>query len=162
MNETERQTHVVVRNLRPSDLEAVIVLDAKNVGRRRDEYFKVKLQQNLAETGIKISLAAEVDGAFAGFLLARVYYGEFGQTEPAAVLDTIDVHPSFRGHGVGNALLDQLRTNLAGLGVSSLRTEVGWDEISLIGFFQHEGFRPAARLCLDLDLAATPSRRGDE
>jgi ribosomal protein S18 acetylase RimI-like enzyme len=123
MNETSKCT-VVVRNLRPSDLEAVIALDAKNVGRRREDYFRVKLQQNLVETGIKVSLAGEVDGVFAGFLLARVYYGEFGQTEPAAVLDTIDVHPSFRGRGVGTALLAQLRTNLAGLGVASLRT--GW------------------------------------
>jgi ribosomal protein S18 acetylase RimI-like enzyme len=161
MNEIAGQTHVVVRNLRPADLEAVIALDAKNVGHRRDDYFRVKLQQNLAETGIKVSLAAEVDGAFAGFLLARVYYGEFGQTEPVAVLDTIDVHPSFRGKGVGNALLGQLRTNLAGLGVACLRTEVGWDELPLIGFFQHEGFRPAARLCLDLDLAARRAEQVD-
>lgn len=150
MNETIGT--ILVRNLRPSDLEAVIALDAKNIGRRRDDYFRVKLQQNLAETGIKVSLAGEVDGAFAGFLLARVFYGEFGHTEPAAVLDTIDVHPGFRGRGVGSALLEQLRLNLAGLGVASLRTEVGWDDLTLIGFFQHEGFRPAARLCLDLDL----------
>lgn len=162
MNETARKAEVVVRNLRPTDLEAVIVLDAHNVGRRRDEYFRVKLEQNLAETGIKVSLAAEVDGAFAGFLLARVYYGEFGQTEPVAVLDTIDVHPSFVGHGVGRALLGQLRTNLTGLGVSCLRTEVGWEELSLIGFFQHEGFRPAPRLCLDLDLKVLPPERTDE
>ncbi|HEX5131345.1 MAG TPA: GNAT family N-acetyltransferase [Candidatus Krumholzibacteria bacterium] len=161
MHETERVSHVVVRNLRPADLDAVIALDAKNVGRRRDDYFRVKLQQNLAETGIKVSLAAEVDGAFAGFLLARVYYGEFGQTEPVAVLDTIDVNPAFRGQGVGNALLEQLRTNLAGLGVGCLRTEVGWDELPLIGFFQHAGFHPAARLCLDLDLTGPRSERAD-
>ncbi len=160
MNETTSGT-VVVRNLRPADLEAVIALDAKNTGHRRDDYFRVKLQQNLVETGIKISLAAETDGAFAGFLLARVYYGEFGQTEPVAVLDTIDVHPDFRGRGVGSALLDQLRLNLSGLGVASLRTEVGWDDLTLIGFFQHEGFRPGARLCLDLDLTGPRPERAD-
>ena len=152
---------ILVRNLRPSDLEAVIALDAKNTGRRREDYFRVKLQQNLQETGIKVSLAGEVDGAFAGFLLARVYYGEFGQTEPVAVLDTIDVHPAFRGRGLGSALLEQLRVNLAGLGVASLRTEVGWDDLTLIGFFQHEGFRPAARLCLDLDLTVPRPERDD-
>jgi ribosomal protein S18 acetylase RimI-like enzyme len=161
MNETMKGT-VVVRNLRPTDLEAVIALDAKNVGRRREEYFRVKLQQNLAETGVKVSLAGEVDGAFAGFLLARVYYGEFGQSEPVAVLDTIDVHPAFHGQGVGRALLEQLRTNLFGLGVASLRTEVRWDELPLIGFFQREGFRPAGRLCLDLDVTTPRPERADE
>jgi len=152
MNRSARVNEVVVRNLRASDLEAVVALDAKNVGRRRDEYFRVKLEQNLAETGIKVSLAAEVEGSFTGFLLARVYYGEFGRTEPIAVLDTIDVHPDFRGHGIGAALLRQLRTNLFGLGVSHLQTEVSWDDQSLLGFFHHEGFRPAPRLCLDFDV----------
>ncbi|HHI78848.1 MAG TPA: hypothetical protein ENK02_02585, partial [Planctomycetes bacterium] len=52
---------VYVRGLKPSDLDAVIRLDAKNTGKRREEYFKVKLQQNLQETGVKISLAAEID-----------------------------------------------------------------------------------------------------
>ena len=76
------EDRIVVRGLRPDDLEAVISLDARNVGRRRDEFFKVKLQQNLAETGIKVSLAAEVEGLFVGFLLARVFYGEFGSMVP--------------------------------------------------------------------------------
>lgn len=152
---------VVVRNLRPEDLEAVIALDARIVGRRREEYFRVKLRQNLAETGIKISLAAEKDRLFCGFLLARVYYGEFGTMEPVAVLDTIGVHPGFRGQKVGAALLRQLRVNLSGLGVSRLQTEVSWDDLSLLGFFHHQGFRPASRFCLDLDLAA-PLREEEE
>lgn len=143
---------VVVRNLRSTDLEAMIQLDAKNVGRRRDEFFKLKLTQALADTGITVSLAAELDGAFVGFLLARVFYGEFGVTERVAVLDVIDVHPDFRGQKVARALVGQLRTNLLGLGIGVLRTEVGWDDTDLIGFFRHEGFELAQRLCLDLDL----------
>ena len=151
-----QETVVTVRGLRPADLESVIALDARNVGRRREEFFKIKLQQNLQETGIKVSLAAEIEGLFVGFLLARVYYGEFGTLEPVAVLDTIDVHPDFRGHGVGQALLAQLRVNLHALNVTSLRTEVGWDEPTLLTFFQHAGFRPAARFCLDLALTSLP------
>ena len=145
---------VVVRNLRPSDLEAVILLDAKNIGRRRDEFFKLKLKQALSDTGITVSLAAELDGAFVGFLLARVFYGEFGVTERTAVMDVIDVHPDFQGDHVATALLDQLRTNLLGLGIRVLRTEVGWDNTDLLGFFRREGFAMAQRVCLDLDLEA--------
>ena len=148
---------VVVRNLRPSDLDAVILLDAKNIGRRRDEFFKLKLKQALADTGISVSLAAELKGVFVGFLLARVFHGEFGITERVAVMDVIDVHPDFRGHHVATALLDQLRTNLLGLGIHVLRTEVGWDSTDLLGFFRREGFVMAQRLCLDLDLEASRS-----
>jgi len=148
----------VVRRLKPEDLEAVIELDAKVTGRRRAEYFKLKLQQALQETGIKVSLAAEYDHCFAGFMLARVFYGEFGQQEPVAVLDTIGVHPDFQRHGVGRALLDQLVTNLRGLNVDRLQTEVSWAEPRLLAFFQHEGFRMAGRICLDLDLVQAEER----
>ena len=150
---------VYVRRLRPADLEAVISLDARVIGRRRDEYFKIKLQQALAETGIEVSLAAEVDGLFCGFLLARVFYGEFGSTEPVAVLDTIGVHPDFRRQGIGRALIDQLRKNLKALGILRLQTEVSWDDQPLLGFFHEEGFHPAPRYCLDLDLAEPARRR---
>jgi ribosomal protein S18 acetylase RimI-like enzyme len=147
-------TDVVIRNLRPDDQEAIVRIDARIVGRRRDEFFKVKMRQAAADTGVVVSLAAEVEGLVAGFVLARVYYGEFGLAEPVAVLDVFGVHPDFRGRRVGAALIDQLRTNLVGLGIGHLQTEVGWDSPDLITFFQHEGFTLAPRLCLDLDLRA--------
>ena len=151
---------VDVRQLHPRDLEAVIRLDAKIVGRRRDEFFKVKLEQALADTGIQVSLAAESSGTFVGFCLCRVYYGEFGSMERVAVLDTFGVHPDFRGQGVGKAILRQLRTNLLGLGIGHLQTEVDWRDTELLAFFNHAGFLPAPRLALDLDLET--ARRREE
>lgn len=153
--ENLEQQEVIIRRLRPDDLEAVIAVDAKVTGRRREEYFKLKLQQALSDTGIEVSLGAELDRIFCGFLLARVYYGEFGALERVAVLDTMDVHPDFRGRGVGTALIDQLRVNLLGLGIRALRTEVSWDNPALMAFFNRERFVPAPRFCLDLDLEAT-------
>jgi ribosomal protein S18 acetylase RimI-like enzyme len=147
----EEDLEVRVRSLAPADLGAVVAIDEKNTGRRRDEYLKLKFRENLSETGIRMSLAAEVDGVLCGFLLARVYYGEFGRMEPAAVLDTIAVHPEFHGRGVGAALLAQLRTNLAGVGVSRVQTEVSWADAALLGFFRREGFTLSDRLCLELD-----------
>ncbi len=154
---------VVVRNLRPRDLDRVIHIDSKSTGRKRTEYFKVKLAQALADTGVQVSLAAELDGALVGFLLARVYYGEFGATEQSAVLDTIGVDPSVRGRGVGRALLHQLRQNLLGLGIARLQTEVAWDDQELLSFFHRSGFRPAPRYGLDLDLsdARTTAERAE-
>ena len=155
MESLENDT-IIVRSLLPEDLDAVIRLDAKVTGRQRGEYFKIKLDQNLAETGIKISLAAESDGCFSGFLLARVYYGEFGLPEPTAVLDTIGVDPGFRGRGIGQALVQKLRTLLSGLGVDHLQTEVSWDAPELLTFFHRQGFRPAERFCLDLAVTPLP------
>ena len=143
---------IVVRNLRAADLEAVIAIDARSTGRRREEFFKPKLDQVLNDTGIAVSLAAELGGSIVGFLLARVYYGEFGIVEPVAVLDGLGIHPDFSRRGAAAALLEQLKVNLRGLGIGRLRTEVSWDHLELIGFFHREGFRPAPRLCLELGL----------
>ena len=148
---------VLVRNLRESDLNAIVGIDALSVGRRREQFLRTKLDQAFTDTGIAVSLAAEVDDHVVGFLLAKVYYGEFGVVEPAAVLDVVGVHPDYRGRHVAAALLDQLRTNLLGLGIPRLQTEVRWDNPDLVTFFQHEGFTIAPRMCLDLDLARTRS-----
>ena len=146
---------IVVRNLTPADQEAVIAIDAHILRRRRDEFFRLKLRQSFADTGIAVSLGAESDGLLVGFLLARVYYGEFGTMEKVAVMDVLGVHPDFTGRGVAAGLIDQLRTNLLGLGIKVLQTEVGWDNADLVAFFQRQGFQLAARLCLDLDLDRT-------
>jgi ribosomal protein S18 acetylase RimI-like enzyme len=146
---------VMIRNLRTDDLEAIVRIDALSVGRRREEFLRTKLKQAFEDTGVAASLAAIVDDHVVGFALARVYYGEFGVMEPAAVMDVLGVHPDYRGRHVAAALVDQLRTNLLGLGIPRLQTEVRWDSPDLITFFQHEGFTIAPRLCLDLDLERT-------
>jgi GNAT superfamily N-acetyltransferase len=146
---------IVVRNLTPADQEAVIAIDAHIIGRRRDEFFRLKLRQSFADTGMAVSLGAEIDGAVVGFLLARVYYGEFGIMEKVAVMDVLGVHPDFTGRGVAAGLIDQLRTNLLALGIKVLQTEVGWDSPDLVTFFQRQGFLLSPRLCLDLDLERT-------
>lgn len=146
---------VTVRRLRPDDLEAVIAIDQEITGRRREEFFKLKLEQALSRTGVEASLGAEVDGRLKAFLLCWVFYGEFGQAEPFAVLDTLGVHPDFRGRGVGHAMLDQLRINLLGLNISCLQTQVSWHDHALIAFFSREGFAPARRIAMDLELRYT-------
>ena len=89
--DTPPRDEVLVRTLRPSDRETIVSIDAVSVGRRRDQFLALKLAQAFADTGIAISLAAEIDGHVVGFVLARVYYGEFGVMEPAAVIDVIGV-----------------------------------------------------------------------
>ena len=146
---------VLVRNLRADDLDRLVAIDAAATGRRRERFLALKVKQAFTDSGIAASLVAEVDDHVVGFVLARVYYGEFGVVEPAAVLDVLGVHPDYRGRHVAAALVDQLRTNLLGLGIPTLQTEVRWSSPELITFFQHEGFTIAPRLCLDLDLART-------
>lgn len=146
-----RDIHTV-RRLKPSDLERVVAIDALLTGRTRRGYFEHKLATNLLDSTIEASLAVDIDRRLVGYLLVRVWTGEFGVSEPIAVLDTIGVHPSFQGKGIGEALVRQLVTNLRALNVSAIRTEVSWNDFALLHFFHRSGFVPAQRLCLDLPL----------
>jgi hypothetical protein len=52
--------------------------------------------------------------------------------------------------------MEQLLVNLAGLGVGALRTEVAWEDVRLLDFFHRQGFKPAARLSLELPVTHRP------
>lgn len=140
---------ILVRELRPEDLKTVVKIDELRFGRSRGEYYQRKFEE-AREATPRISLAAEVDGSVVGFMLGRLYYGEFGMPEPTAVLDSLGVHPSFAGRHVGRALMSQLIQNMSALGVDTIRTEVDWDAHDLVAFLAKQGFEPAPRLCLDL------------
>ncbi|MCD6044365.1 MAG: hypothetical protein K0R40_3968 [Burkholderiales bacterium] len=132
--------------LQQSDIEGVARVDRRHTGRDRRGYLCRTLREALDDSAVRISLAAHADGAVAGYLMARVDYGDFGRSEPVAVIDTIGVDPMRLHHGVGRALLSQLFMNLAGLGVERVETAVAPGNLDLMGFFYSAGFMPSERL----------------
>jgi ribosomal protein S18 acetylase RimI-like enzyme len=141
---------VPVRALRDDDLAVVVKIDTASMGRPREEYYRAKFREATSSgSGPRTSLVAEVDGHPVGFLHAKVYFGEFGQAEPVAVIDSIGVDPRFRSRHVGQALLRQLLINLQALRVERVQTEVDWGQIDLLHFMHKNGFQPAARVCLE-------------
>ncbi|MCC6337612.1 MAG: GNAT family N-acetyltransferase [Myxococcales bacterium] len=143
---------VRVRTITEADLTRVVAIDKKSMGRPREEYFRSRLKSALSDSKMVTSLVAEVDGLVVGFVISRLYYGEFGRTEPVAVLDSIGVDPEFRKQHVGAALLRQLTMNLKALNVERLETDVEWNHFELLSFLARSGFKPAARVCLSLAL----------
>jgi ribosomal protein S18 acetylase RimI-like enzyme len=137
---------VPVRSLRADDLGALIAIDRRISGRERGAYYRRKVDEAMEESGVRVSLVAEIDGRVGGFVMARVDFGEFGRTEPEAVLDTIGVDPLHVQHGVGTALVSQLLAHLATLRVERVRTEVDWNQFGLLRFLERCGFRPSALL----------------
>ena len=158
MNDIDREPgslesdDVEVRTLREDDLEWVVRIDAAHSRCARTDFFRVKLREAQSDTGMRISLAAFVGGEPAGFLMGRMYYGEFGIPDSVAILDSIGVAPAFTGKHVGSALMRQLRMNLGALGVERILTEVDDHQEALLRFFRRQGFRPAPRVCLELKL----------
>lgn len=143
---------IPVRALTMDDLDAIVRIDRGIVGRSRRDYLALKLTQALEDTRMRVSLGAEVDGNLAGFLMGRLYYGEFGVPEPVAILDTIGVDPKRPREGIGHALLTQYKMNLRALGIETVQTQARWDEWGLQRFLAAEGFAPAPRVFLETHL----------
>jgi predicted N-acetyltransferase YhbS len=144
---------VDVRTLSAKDLEDVVRVDRHITGRERGEYVKHALDEALRESGVRISLAARLDGVVCGYIMARADLGDYGRTEPVAVLDTIGVSPEYAQRGVGRALLEQLFLNLDALRIERVETQVEARALELLGFFHGAGFAPAQRLAFVKALA---------
>ena len=139
---------IPIRSLSEDDLTAIVRIDRKLTGRDRHDYFQAKLREVMSETGVRVSLVAEIDGQPVGFIMARADYGEFGRAESAAVIDTLGVLPDFARSGVGSALLSQLLVNLHALQVERVRTSVVWNDFSLLEFLSRSGFAPGQQIAL--------------
>ena len=154
LDDEDPSDDVVVRSMSENDLRAITRLDRKVTGQDRTAYLKRKADEVLKQSAIRVSLVAEVDGMVAGFLMARVDFGEFGRTEATAILDTIGVDPALARRGVGRALLEQLLLNLGSLRAERLVTEVEWKHLPLLGFLRRTGFGHAQRLAFDKAVVA--------
>ncbi len=137
---------ITVRSLQEGDQPGIVAIDRKITGRDRSDYYADKVAEVVTESGVRVSQVAEEDGHPVGFVMARVDFGEFGRTDPTAVVDTIGVHPDYGGRSVGTALLSQLLVNLASLRVERVHTQVEWDNVGLVSFLARAGFRPTQRL----------------
>jgi len=147
-NDHERlaRDEVDVRTMTPADVDAIVRIDRSITGHDRRAYIEARLAEATQASGVRVSLAARCEGAVAGYLMARADLGDFGRTEPVAVIDTIGVDPDLAHHGVGRALLSQLFANLGALRVERVETVVPQQDLALLGFLYACGFAPSQRL----------------
>ena len=135
-----------IRPMSAADLADIVRIDRGITGRDRHGYIGGLLGETLADSAIRVSLTARLDDVIVGFVMARADLGDFGRTEPVAVIDTIGVDPEYGHRGVGHALLSQLFLNLGALRIERVETQVAPRDLGLLGFLYDVGFRPSQRL----------------
>jgi ribosomal protein S18 acetylase RimI-like enzyme len=144
--ETLARDRADVRVLVRDDVSDMCRIDRRITGRDRRAYIERLVDEALGDSAVRVSLTARVDGIAAGFVTARTDFGDFGRTEPVAVLDTIGVDPDYGRQGVGTALVSQLFVNLEALRIERVETVVGRENFALLGFLYALEFEPAERL----------------
>ena len=95
------------------------------------------IRHTLADGAVVLSVAGSV---------ARTDFGDFGRSEPVAVLDTIGIDPDYAHLHVATALLSQLFVNLGALRIERVETLVRRENFALLGFLYAIGFRQSQRL----------------
>lgn len=139
------------RPLTADDLQRVIDIDAKYVGRRREGFYRKRLEAALADPGGFAYLGCEVNGELQGFLLARLQEGEYGTAGRSASLDAIGVDPQSGGKGMGAGLLQALDEILRHKGIGSVYSQAEWRNLPMLRFFAATDFNLAPRYILERD-----------
>lgn len=156
-----------IRALDEKDLEAVVKIDKKVLGKERRDFWKRKI----AYAGIypRPGLVAEVDGKVVGFILGYVSGWEFGVPDTVGWIDTLGVDPVYQRRGIGRALFNSLIENFKRSGrektpeakkmenrkvegVNVVYTLVGWSDADLLQFYHAMGFKKGEMLNLELKI----------
>ena len=139
----------MIRAMASEDLEQIIEIDTRVLGKSRPEYWEMKVE--LAEKRSPMSsLVAELDSEVVGFIMGDASGWEYAVPEHIGWIDTIGVAPGFQRKGIAKMLLTEMVNNLKKVGVTTIYTFVNWREWSLLGFYDAVGFQKGDMINLEL------------
>lgn len=140
-----------LRAMAPSDLDQIVEIDIKVLGKPRAEYWEMKLDLVAKRSHIS-SLVAQWDGKVVGFIIGGVSRWEYGLPENIGWIDTIGVDPDFQRKGIARALFAGMAGSLKKVGVDTINTFVTKRDWRLLKFFEDIGFQRGDMVNLELDI----------
>jgi len=141
----------VIRTIVPSDLDRVVEIDIKVLGKSRLEYWEMKLELVGKRSQIS-SLVAELDGKVIGFIIGGASRWEYGVPENIGWIDTIGVDPDYQRKGIAKILFTEMTNKLKKVGVDTIITFVKRRDPILLNFFNSLGFQKGDMINLELDI----------
>ncbi len=128
-----------IRPLTFGDLDAIVEIDRKVLGKVRQDFWRGKIELPNARYPFS-GLVAELEGRVIGFIVGETSGWEFGIPETVGWISTIGVDPDYQHKGVARKLSQEFIRNLRGVGVSVVYTLVNWSDWDLLKFFRAMGF----------------------
>jgi ribosomal protein S18 acetylase RimI-like enzyme len=138
-----------VRKMNRKDLDAVVAIDTKVLGKSRWDYWLMKMA--FAEERLPaVSLVAEGEGKVVGFILGDASGYEYSVPENIGWIDTIGVDPAYQRQGIAQMLMQEMIANLKKVGVDTVYTLVNWPDWNLLKFFHAFGFQKGPLINLEI------------
>jgi ribosomal protein S18 acetylase RimI-like enzyme len=132
-------TGLILRPMTLGDLDVIVEIDSKVLGKPRPDYWKKKIE--LPNLRYPFScLVAELEGKVIGFIVGEVSGWEFGIPDTIGWISTIGVDPAYQNRGVARRLSQEFIKNLRAIGVTIVYTLVNWSDWDLLKFFHAMGF----------------------
>ncbi len=142
---------VNVRSFSEKDLQAIVEIDRRILGKSRLEYWKQQIELSNAHYPLSC-LVAEYEGKVIGFILGEVSGGEFKVPDTVGWISTIGVDPDYQHKGVARKLSQEFVKNLKTAGVTIVYTLVNWGDWDLLKFFRAMGFSRGGEM-INLELS---------
>lgn len=150
--EEDLLARLFIRPLTIGDLDAIVEIDWKVLGKRRPDYWKKKIEVPNPRYPLSC-LVAELEGRVIGFIVGEVSGWEFGIPDTIGWISTIGVDPAYQHKGVARKLSQEFVNNLKAIGVSIVYTLVNWSDWDLLKFFRAMGFsRGGEMINLELEI----------
>ncbi len=141
----------VIRTMVPSDLDRIVEIDIKVLGKPRVGYWEMKVK--LVEKRSQVSsLVAELDGKVIGFIIGYESRWEYGVPENIGWIDTIGVDPDHQRKGIAKILFTEMTNHLKKAGVDTIITFVTRRDWKVLKFFNSMGFQKGDMINLELDI----------
>ena len=139
------ESTIKIRIMEVYDFNAVVRIDEKVFKASRSDYYRLKFETLVQSPDhLPTSLVAEKeDGTVVGFVMGKLYIGEYGISDEKATLDTIGVDPDYQHKGIGKQLINEFIDHLRALGVKKINTLVDENDSKLTHFFSANQFSPA-------------------
>ncbi len=141
----------VIRTMTPKDLDRIVQIDTKVLGKSRSQYWEMKLEL-VERRSPMASLVAEINGEVIGFIIGDASGWEYGVPEHIGWIDTIGVDPDYQGKGIAKMLFTEMITALKKVGVATIYTLVNWRDWSLLRFFNAMGFEKGDMVNLEMKM----------
>ena len=138
--EEELLNQMSIRPLTLSDLDAIVEIDRRVLGKPRQDFWKKRMDLISGARYPHSCLVAELEEKVIGFILGEVSGWEFGVPDTIGWINTIGVDPAYQHRGVAKRLGEEFVKNVKAIGVSLVYTLVNWNDWDLLKFFRAMGF----------------------